>query len=81
MNMHFERDESGETLVYLVQNSKRMRFNYITLVKFLIDNQELEATTYSDGFSGEERDAVESMNKLLVEACRKRSASEGEKEF
>lgn len=71
--MHFLRSNSGETMVQLVKNGNVLPFNYITLVKHLIDNANLEETTFDEGFSVEEKASVNSMAKLLVQVCRKES--------
>jgi hypothetical protein len=73
MKMHFSRAESGETIVQLVENGNTQSFNYITLVKHLIINANLEATTFGEGFSDEEKASVNSMAEHLVQACSKKS--------
>lgn len=76
MKMHFSRNESGETMVQLVENGNVIPFNYITLVKHLIVNANLEETTFGEGFSAEEKDSVNSMAESLVQACSKESKAE-----
>jgi hypothetical protein len=72
MKMHFSRNASGETLIQLVQDGKEIPFNYITLVKHLIEKAELEETMFAESFSDEEKASVNSMTQLLIEACKKR---------
>ncbi len=71
MKMHFSRSDTGETVVQLIENGDALPFNYITLVKHLIVNANLEETTFDEEFSSEEQAAVNSMAERLVEACKK----------
>lgn len=73
MKVHFSRSDSGETKVQLVEKGNVRPFNYITLVKYLIDNGTLEETTFDGGFSVEEEDVVNSMVQLLEQSCNKKS--------
>ena len=73
MRIHFSRNDSGETEVQLVEKENRLPFSYITLVKHLIDNASLEETSFGEGFSNEEKSAVNSMVQNLEQACSKRT--------
>lgn len=72
MRMHFSRTESGEPLVQLIRDEIEEPFDYIKLIKHLIEKGELQQATFAEAFSPEEKAAVNSMVQKLVEACQKR---------
>lgn len=76
MKMHFSRSDSGEAKVELVENKHTLPFDYITLVKHLIINSNLEETTFDSGFSPEEIASVNSMVQELLNTCSKESKKE-----